>query len=165
MYFHHGFNTSSFYVWWTPDAVTSPYYGGFAAASTLSGGAYIAALDDGTTNYAGYAVYGSDNKPMRLALVNSDYYDGTGFRGSHNFSISGLSKGNTVTAKRLTAAHALVRQDEGGVVTYGGQIFGNASCGAQGRPVTEETRVTSDTTTFVLAASEAVIIELHQTYR
>ncbi|KAF4627478.1 hypothetical protein G7Y89_g10679 [Cudoniella acicularis] len=124
-HFHHGIYESSFYVWWTPYGVTSPYYGGYAAASALAGGAYISVLDSGLTNYAGYVIYSSSSKPVRVVLINTDYYDGTAKRSNHEFVLQGIFGTEQVVARRLTAESALARQDEGDVVTvWGAGVWG-----------------------------------------
>ena len=80
----------------------------------MAGASYILGLDEGTSNYAGYAVYGSDQTMTRIMLINTDYYSGNTTRPSEMFVVNGL-KGITVTARRFTAPSALSRVDEGEV--------------------------------------------------
>ncbi len=133
LHFHQGDNTTSFYVWWSLDLVNSPYYGGYVATAALAGASYAAALDDGTTNYASYVFYDAKLKPLRAVCINTDYFDGTGVRGEHTFTISGLGPAQSVTAKRLTAASALSRQDYGDAVTFGGQSFADKTMPDRGQ--------------------------------
>ncbi|KFY93270.1 hypothetical protein V500_03803 [Pseudogymnoascus sp. VKM F-4518 (FW-2643)] len=88
----------------------SPYYGAYTATAAMAGGSYISVLDAGTTNYAAYIIYDSSKKPLQALLYNSDYYSGTGTRGSKVFTLSGLTL-STIKAKRLTAANSNSRVD------------------------------------------------------
>lgn len=158
-YFHHGPYPTSHYTWWTPYGVTSPYYGGFAATMAMARGSYISALDDGTTDYAGYVIFSRSRKPIKLVLINSNYFGGTGKRCVQQFVLGGLCS-RRVVAKRLTATSALSRQDEGDLPTFGGQVFSNQTCQAQGRVAQESASVQDGTVTFDIGASEALLIEL-----
>lgn len=137
----------------------APYWGAYAAAAAMASGSYISALDDGTTNYAVYVIYDATQKPLRALLYNSDYYDGTGARGSENFVLEGLGP-TSVKAKRLTAANALSRVDQGSNPTFGGQVFGNGTCVISGTETFESASVVSGTATFTVAASEALLVYL-----
>ncbi|KAL3492086.1 hypothetical protein BJX62DRAFT_236520 [Aspergillus germanicus] len=159
--FHFQSYNTSYYVWWDKVSVRSPYYGGFVATEALSGGAYIKPLDDGTTNYAGYGIYDASKKLIKVVLINTDYYDGKGYRATKRFGVSGLLSGKIVTAKRLTAASALSRQDWGDAPTWAGQSFANHNCGMSGRERIESVRVKHGKATFSLAASEALLIQVH----
>lgn len=125
----------------------------------MAGGAYISSLDDGTSNYAGYVIYSAAEQPIRVVLINTDYYDGTGERTYQSFVLRGLVNA-TVVATRLTAASALSRQDFGDMPTFGGQVFSNQTCNAEGELVTEAVCVVDGSATFSVAASEALIIDL-----
>lgn len=117
----------------------------------------IAPLDDQSTAYAAYAIY-EDGSPVRVLLYNSDYYT-TGTRPSETFTLSGLAS-STVTAKRLTAAYATSRVDEGESPTVAGQTFGNGDCTIQGSESVETATVSGGEATFTLGASEALLVYL-----
>ena len=137
----------------------APYYGAYAATAAMAGGSYISALDAGTTNYAVYIIYDASKKPLRALLYNSDYYAGTGTRGTESFVLTGLSA-STVKAKRLTAASALSRVDQGSNPTFGGQEFANVTCAIGGTETFESSTVTGGQATFSVAASEALLVYL-----
>ena len=137
----------------------SPYYGAYAATAAMAGGSYISALDAGTTNYAVYIIYDSAKKPLRALLYNSDYYNGTGTRSMESFELTGLTA-TTVKAKRLTAASALSRVDQGSNPTFGGQMFANVTCAIDGTETYESTTVSGGQATFSVKASEALLVYL-----
>jgi hypothetical protein len=158
-YFHHGTLGACYYCWWGRYDMGSPYYGAYAATAAMAGGAYISALDAGTTNYAVYVIYDSSKKPLRALLYNSDYYAGTGTRGTESFVLTGLTA-TTVKAKRLTAASALSRVDQGSNPTFGGQMFANVTCVIGGTETYESTAVSGGQATFSVKASEALLVYL-----
>lgn len=135
----------------------APYYGAYFATMALAGASQIAPLDDGTTNYAGYLIY-TGNDIRKVLLYNSDYYNGTGTRSSKIFAIQNLSGCSAITARRLTAASAISRQDRGQNPTVAGQTFANGSCILQGTAVTETATVSGGVALFTLAASEALLV-------
>jgi hypothetical protein len=137
----------------------APYYGAYAATAAMAGGSYISALDDGTTNYAAYLIYDSAKKPLRALLYNSDYYNGSGARGTESFVLTGLTA-TTVKAKRLTAANALSRVDQGSNPSFGGQTFANVTCAISGTETFESTAVSGGEATFTVQASEALLLYL-----
>lgn len=137
----------------------APYYGATAAVAFLAGGAHLTALDTGSTGYAGYATFDSAGKPLRALLYNSDYYTGSGTRNSTSFVLTGLGSGS-VRAKRLTAASALSRQDQGGNPSWGGQTYANGTCVVGGTETFETVAVSGGQATFSLAASEALVVYL-----
>lgn len=137
----------------------APYYGAIFATAAMAGGAHIAAIDGGSGAYAVYAIYSPAGKPMRVALYNSDYYAGSGTRESQSFVLTGLTS-TIVTAKRLTAASALSRVDQGSSPTWGGQSYASGTCVATGLATLETTTVSSGKATFTLAASEALLVYL-----
>lgn len=157
--FHFQSYGTSYYIWWDKSGVRSPYYGGYVAAEVLAGQSYIAALDDGTTNYAGYVIYSKSKKPSKVVLINTDYFDGNGTRSSNEFTLTGLA-GKTVSAKRLTAASAMSRQDLGDAPTYGGKSFSNLGCELRGKEVVEKVSVKGGKAKLTLLASEAIIVTL-----
>lgn len=135
----------------------SPYYGAYMATAAMAGGAYIAALDNGLTNYGVYVVYDIHKKPLRAVLYNSDYYDGSATRTSQTFQLSSIV-GLTVKAKRLTGKTALSRVDTGESPSFGGQKFQDGTCKIMGNEVFETTIVTDGTASFTVAASEALLV-------
>jgi hypothetical protein len=157
-YFHHGTIGLCYYCWWGRYDMGAPYYGAYAATAALADGAYISALDPGTTNYAAYVIYDSSKKPLRALLYNSDFY-ASGTRPSVSFTLSGLTA-TSVQAKRLTAANANSRVDEGSNPTFGGQTFANVTCAIQGTATFETTSVVSGAASFTVYASEALLVYL-----
>jgi hypothetical protein len=148
----------SYYVWWDLVGVKAPYYGALLATEAMAGGDRIAALDNGTTNYAAYAIY-SKGTPKSMVLINTDIYTGDGERQTKEFAISGLTK-NSLFAKRLTAQSALARQEHGDLPTFGGQFISDTTCKLEGLARKEEVKVRSGTASFVLSASEALLVQL-----
>lgn len=161
IYFHFGTVGDCAYCWWGRGTVASPYYGGYFAAAALADGAYIGALDNGTSFMAGYAIYDAAKTPMGVVLYNSVYYDGNGTRPVETFVLEGLQRRSSVQAKRLTAPNGAVsRQDEGSNPTFAGQTFANGTCVKQGEEVVETVPVRHGTARFELAASEALLLDL-----
>ncbi|RDL31075.1 Glycoside hydrolase family 79 protein [Venustampulla echinocandica] len=156
-YFHHGTVGLCYYCWWGRYSMGAPYFGAYTATAAMAGGSYMSALDTGSTAYAVYIIYDSARKPLRALLYNSDYYSGSGSRSSQNFVLGGLS-GATVKAKRLTAASATSRVDQGSSPTFGGQTFADASCNIGGKETFEDKSVASGSATFTVAASEALLV-------
>lgn len=135
----------------------APYYGAYVATAALAGADQIAPLDGQNDGYAAYAIY-KDGSPIRVLLYNSDYYtDGT--RPSQTYTLTGLT-GDSVSAKRLTAASATSRVDEGDSPTFAGQTFADGTCEIQGTQEVESATVSGGQATFTLAASEALLITL-----
>lgn len=137
----------------------APYYGAYAAQAAMAGGSFISQLDAGSTGYAVYIIYDSARKPIHALLYNSDYYAGSGTRASSSFVLSGLP-GTSLKAKRLTAASALSRSDQGSTPSFGGQTFTDVTCKITGDEAYEMVAVTSGTATFNVAASEALLVYL-----
>ncbi|CAK7201835.1 hypothetical protein SEUCBS139899_004550 [Sporothrix eucalyptigena] len=158
-YFHHGTVGNCQYCFWGRYDMGAPYYGATAAVAFLAGASHLTALDTGSSNYAAYATYDSAGKPLRVLLYNSDYFNGTGTRSSSTFTLSGLTA-TSVKAKRLTAANALSRQDQGSLPTWGGQTYTNGNCVVSGTETYETTTVSSNSATFTLQASEALVVYL-----
>ncbi|CAK7208000.1 hypothetical protein SEUCBS139899_010834 [Sporothrix eucalyptigena] len=139
--------------------VYAPYYGATAATAALAGASYIAPLDNKTTNYAAYTTYDLSGSPLRVFLYNSDYFHGAGTRSSQTFELTGLNA-NSVQAKRLTAANALSRVDQGSPPTWGGQEYTNGNCVVSGTETFETATVTAGAATFTLQAAEALLVNL-----
>lgn len=79
----------------------------------LAGGEKIVAGDDGTSRYAQYVIYAQD-QPIRVVLLNTDYYSGNGTRNSTTFNLSGLTGSQTLKAIRFTAASSEVKTSKTG---------------------------------------------------
>ncbi|KAJ4424403.1 hypothetical protein N0V82_000924 [Gnomoniopsis sp. IMI 355080] len=158
-YYHQGTIGNCQYCFWGRYDMGAPYYGATAAVAFLSNGAHLTALDDGSTNYGGYTTFDSSGQPLRALLYNSDYFNGTGTRSSTSFVLTGLTA-SSVRAKRLTAASALSRQDQGGNPSWGGQYYTNATCVVGGTEVYETATVSGGQATFSLYASEALVVDL-----
>jgi len=158
-YFHHGTVGNCQYCFWGRYSMGAPYYGATAAVALLAGASHLTALDTGTTNYAAYVTFDSAGAPLRVLLYNSDYYAGTCTRSSTAFTLTGLTM-DSVKAKRLTAASALSRPDQGGNPSFGGQYFNNGTCTVGGTEIYETTAVSGGQATFVLKATEALLVYL-----
>jgi len=158
-YFHHGTIGACYYCWWGRYDMGSPYYGAYTAIAAMAGGSYISALDPGTTAYATYIIYDSAKKPLKALLYNSDYYNGTGTRGTEIFALAGLGSG-TLQAKRLTAPNSNSRVDQGSNPSFGGQRFANVTCDITGTETFESTAISGGSASFTVAASEALLVYL-----
>jgi hypothetical protein len=159
LYFHHGTIGACQYCWWGRYSMGAPYYGAYTAATALAGGSKIVMLDSGTTNYATYIIYGSNGKPLRAVLINTDYYSGTPPRGIQSFTLTGITTAS-VKAKRLTAANTEARVDQGSSPSFGGQEFENGTCVKTGTETYETTTVSGGAATFTVKASEALVVYL-----
>ena len=148
----------SYYAWWDLVGVKPASYGALLATEAMAGGDRIAALDNGTTSYAVYAIY-SKGTPKFMVLINTDIYTGDEERQTREFVISGLTK-NSLFAKRLTAQSALARQEHGDLPTFGGQSISDTTCKLEGLARKEEVKVRSGTASFVLSVSEALLVQL-----
>lgn len=173
MNFHQGTLGNSPYSWWgvditgvtnltlAPKYTFAPFYGAYFASTALANAGTVAMLDAGTTAQAAYAIYDKLGRIMRAVLYNSDYFDGTGVRGSANYTLTGLpatSLGLAV-ARRLTSAAATDKVELGQVPNFGGITFSNANCAAMGSAKHEVTSVVGGSATFTVAASEALLVE------
>ncbi|CAG8960513.1 hypothetical protein HYFRA_00008233, partial [Hymenoscyphus fraxineus] len=159
-YFHHGTVGLCYYCWWGRYSMGAPYYGAYAAQAAMAGGSFISQLDTGSDNYAVYVIYDSARKPIRVLLYNSDYYDGSGARGSSSFVLNNLPV-SVMKAKRLTAASALSRSDQGSSPTFGGQTFADVTCKIGGAENFETISATGKgISRLTVAASEALLVYL-----
>jgi hypothetical protein len=159
LYFHQGTAGKSYYVWFNEKGVLSPLYGGYVAAQAMAGGSRIKSLDDGSTNYAGYSIYGADAKVKKVVLINTDFFDGNGTRSAQEFVLEGLA-GKQVNALRLTAKSSLSRQDDGEAPTFGTVSVDDNTCQPSGKFVAEKVVMKGGSASFRLAASEALLITL-----
>ncbi|KAK4182482.1 beta-glucuronidase [Podospora australis] len=157
LYFHQGTIGNCQYCWWGRYSMGNPYYGAYFITAALAQADKIAPLDNFSTNYGAYAIY-KDNKPIRILLINSDYYE-SGTRGKQSYTLTGLTS-SSVTAKRLTGAKATSRQDQEAGATVSGQTFQDGTCKLQGTAADERATVTGGSVTFTLAASEALLVYL-----
>lgn len=158
-YFHHGTVGNCQYCFWGRYTMGAPYYGAYAATAAMAGGKYIQQLDDGKSNYAGYVIFDKKKKPLKALVYNSNFYNGSGTRGGVTFVLAGLAL-EKLTAKRLTAPSANSRVDQGGNPSFGGQAFVNGTCMISGLEDFEEVDIVNGTATFVVAASEALMVFL-----
>lgn len=159
-YFHHGTVGNCQYCFWGRYSMGAPYYGAYAAAALMAGASHLAALDSGSSNYAGYATFDARGLPLRVLLYNSDYYAGAGTRSAQSFTLTGLTSLMMVRAKRLTAASATSRVDQGSSPTFGGQKFGDGSCVKSGTETFETVAVSGGQATFSVKATEALLVYL-----
>jgi hypothetical protein len=137
----------------------APYYGAYAATAFMAKASYLTALDDGSTNYAVYVAFDANRAPLRALLYNSDYYGGSGTRSTQSFVLNGLTA-TSIRAKRLTAASAESRQDQGSIPTFGGQSFTDGTCVVQGTETFETVTVSGGSASLTVKASEAVLVYL-----
>ncbi|EKD18874.1 uncharacterized protein L3040_005097 [Drepanopeziza brunnea f. sp. 'multigermtubi'] len=161
-YFHHGTMGNCYYCWWGRHAIGAPYYGAYAATRAMAGGASIHALDAGKDAFAVYVVYDKQGRPLRAVLYNSEFFDGSGTRASQTFVLSGLGAVASVGARRLSAASANARADQGaaGSVTFGGLEFAAETCVSSGSDKVEKVAVTGGQVSLDVAASEALVVDL-----
>jgi len=70
----------------------TPYYGAYAATAFLAGMKYIAPLDNGSNNFAGYAAFSADGNVARLLLCNTNYSEGESWS-MEGFTLDGAISG------------------------------------------------------------------------
>ncbi|KAK4669095.1 uncharacterized protein QC763_0029010 [Podospora pseudopauciseta] len=159
IYFHQGTIGNCQYCWWGRFSMGNPYYGAYFITAALAEAQRIAPLDSFLNNFGGYAIY-KDNKPIRILLINSNYYE-SGTRSRESFTLTGLPSGLTsVLSKRLTGSSATSRSDRSSPATFGGQTFQDGTCVKQGIEQVEEASVGAGSVTLSLAASEALLVYL-----
>ena len=159
VYFHHGTVGACQYCFWGRYSMGAPYYGATAAVALMAGARTIAALDAGTTNYAAYASFDGEGRPLRVLLYNSDYYTGSGTRTAQAFTLTGLGAG-TVRAKRLTATGSGARVDKGDAMSFGGQQWTDGTCVVAGTETFETAKVENGQVVFEVKATEALVVYL-----
>lgn len=173
---------TALFNWWSSTQVEFPFYGGYLSALALHGVDQIIATDDGTSRYGQYVLF-KKGEPVKVVIVNTEYYSGTGARSTTDFVIksaltasgkkgrenphaaatkgprvlratAGSSDVTATTAKQGGAAHA--------GATIGGQSFSDDTCAIVGGPVFESPTVDAATgaTIVSVGASEAVIVYL-----
>jgi hypothetical protein len=82
-------------------------YGGYFTALAVTDGEQVIACDNGTDSYAQYVIY-KKGKPVKVVLINTDYYSGEGLRSQVDFTVTGLKQQKIVTTLRMTAANSEV---------------------------------------------------------
>ncbi|KAK7685216.1 hypothetical protein QCA50_011579 [Cerrena zonata] len=162
LYFHQGTIGNCAYCFWGTSSIFTPYYGvAFVSEFFGTDGVRVAMLDDGTSAIGVYAVYSASNVPVRLLVINSNYFDGTGTRATTSVSLTGLTTSTETTkAKRLTAPNATSRSDQGAAVTIGGSTSFTSTCTRSGTQNLEDVSVSGGAATVSLQASEALIVYL-----
>ncbi|KAH7161780.1 hypothetical protein EDB81DRAFT_854074 [Dactylonectria macrodidyma] len=163
LFYHQGTINQAFFNWWLSDQVNAPFYGGYFGALATSGGDYILASDNGADPYAQYVIY-KGKKPIKVVLINTDYYSGNGTRSATAFTLKGLRSGR-VKALRMTGPSSEttiphLQVDPLLEPSIGGRYFSNVDCSLQGRKRLEQFEVHNGHLTVSLKASEAVIIYL-----
>ena len=160
VYFHHGTVGACQYCFWGRYSMGAPYYGATAAVALMAGARTLAALDAGATNYAAYASFDGEGRPLRVLLYNSDYYAGSGTRTAQAFTLTGLGAG-TVRAKRLTApAGSGARVDKGDAMSFGGQQWTDGTCVVARAETFETVKVENGQAVFEVKATEALVVYL-----
>ncbi|KAI0785550.1 hypothetical protein C8Q75DRAFT_775360 [Abortiporus biennis] len=162
LYFHQGTIGNCAYCFWGQSSIFTPYYGAAFVSEFLgTNGVKLSMLDDGTSAIGVYVVYSSSNTPVRLLIVNSNYYAGSGTRTATTLSFTGLATtSGTKQAKRMTAPSATSRIDEGAAVTIGGSTSFTTSCLRTGTQAMESVGVSGNTMSVSVLASEALIVYL-----
>ncbi|TLD10910.1 hypothetical protein PgNI_06550 [Pyricularia grisea] len=135
---------AAFFNWWLDNQVNTPFYGGYTAALAVAGGDEINASDYGTDLFAQYVIY-KDGKPLKVVLVNTDYYSGSGTRNVTQFTMTGLTV-DKASAIRMAAPSSVTETtldqvDASLEPSIGGQYFANADCSIQGERKVEEFEV------------------------
>ncbi|KAL4252614.1 Glycoside hydrolase family 79 protein [Abortiporus biennis] len=162
LYFHQGTIGNCAYCFWGQSSIFTPYYGAAFVSEFLgTNGVKLSMLDDGTSAIGVYVVYSSSNTPVRLLIVNSNYYAGSGTRTATTLSFTGLATtSGTKQAKRMTAPSATSRIDEGAAVTIGGSTSFTTSCLRTGTQAMESVGFSGNTMSVSVLASEALIVYL-----
>lgn len=118
-------------------------------------------LDDGTSAIGIYATYSSSNAPVRLLVINTNYFDGSGTRSVADVSITGLvTVSGSKQAKRLTAPSATSRIDQGASITIGGTTLFSDDCSITSTQSLESVNVAGNELVVSVQASEALIVYL-----
>ncbi len=140
----------------------TPYYGAAFVSEFLgTDGVKVAMLDDGSSAIGVYATFSSSNTPVRVLVINTDYFDGNGTRSVANVTLTGLiTDSGARKAKRLTAPSATSEIDQGAPVTIGGTTAFAADCSISGTQSFESVNVSGHAATVFVRASEALIVYL-----
>lgn len=166
---HHSFlGTEVYYIlqaycFWGNSSVFAPYYGAALVSEFLGPDrTKLVMLDDGTSALAAYAVYTTANVPVRLLVINSDYYDGSSTRPRSMVSFTGLRQTTSTrplsvaAVRRMTAPSATALTN---VTIAGGESF-TSSCARTGSTTLESVRVANGSLSVSVQASEALIVLL-----
>ncbi|KAF8584898.1 glycoside hydrolase family 79 protein [Ramaria rubella] len=163
LYFHQGTIAACPYCWWGQGIVDGPYYGAaFLSEALGTDGHSVAMLDAGTNSTAVYGIYSAAGVPIRVLIINTAYFNGTGTRTTTTVPLTGLRSGaSMLSAKRMTAPAATSTVAAGGTspITLGGQSF-TAACMRTGTQVLESVPTASGSASLTLKASEALIVFL-----
>lgn len=139
-----------------------PYYGAaFLSEALGNDGHSVAMLDSGTDTTAVYAVYSHSGKSIRVLVMNTAYFNGTGTRSTVTVPLTGLYDSYHLLARRLTAptATSTVVARDISPITLGGQFF-TPRCVLTGTQVQERVAVSSGFASVTLKASEALLVFL-----
>ncbi|GJJ07592.1 hypothetical protein Clacol_001795 [Clathrus columnatus] len=165
LYFHQGTIADCAYCWWGENIVDGPYYGAAFLSEALGiDGHSVSMLDNGTDSMAVYAIYSSSGVVLRILLINTEYFDGTGTRVSTTVPLAGLKTTNRpdmLSAKRLTAplANSIVSANGSSPITLAGQSF-DGLCSLTKNEVIELIPVHNNSVSVSLQASEALLVSL-----
>ncbi|KAI9162699.1 hypothetical protein HJFPF1_04290 [Paramyrothecium foliicola] len=164
LYYHQGtINQVAFFNWRSNTQIELPFYGSYMAALALDNGDQVVASDEGTDSCAQYIIY-RKRKPCKVLLIYTDYYSGQGERTKITFTLTGLSspktKGLRMTAPSSEVTATSAKNNKAQAVTIGGQAFSDTTCNLVNKRVLETARVQHGEASFVLAASEALLLYL-----
>jgi len=161
LYFHQGTIAACPYCWWNDTTVNAPFYGAaFLSQALGTDTTHIAQLDTSTNNTAVYAFFNSSSVPVRILVINSALYSGSGTRTSTTVSFTGVGGSNrTLRALRLTGSSANAVIANGDSVTIGGSSFGG-TCLANKAQTFESVSLAKGAFSVSLLASEALYIQL-----
>ncbi|KAI0047467.1 glycoside hydrolase family 79 protein [Auriscalpium vulgare] len=162
LYFHQGTIGNCQYCFWGRYTTAAPFYGAYFVSQFLgTDGHTVSMLDDGTGTLATYAVFSASGAPLRVLVLNSAYFNGTGSRAATSVPLSGLPGADgTRRALRMSALSAAARVDQSGNVTIGGGLTFTGDCVSAGTQVFESVSVQSGQATVSVLASEALIVFL-----
>lgn len=160
LYFHQGTISDCAYCFWGQSSIFSPYYGAAFVSEFLgTNGAKVAMLDNGTSAIGVYAVFNASNSPVRLLVINTNYYSGTGTPATSAVTLSGFGTTNGTDlklAKRMTAPSATATSG----VTIGGSTSFTGTCARSGAQAMESVTVSGGTMSVSVRASEGLIVFL-----
>ncbi|KAI5309961.1 hypothetical protein KEM55_002048 [Ascosphaera atra] len=157
--FHHGTIGQCGYCWWQ-DSVKAPFYGAYMGALTFSKAFKIIQLDSGNDRHAAYALYDSQDKLLRILLLNTEFHSSGSQQQSVEVKLSGIGQRvRHLYATQLTA-DATDAVAGNGTISNAGQTFTGDECGLEGQESTEAVKVRNGKAMVTLKASEAVLLDL-----
>ncbi|KIJ25823.1 glycoside hydrolase family 79 protein [Sphaerobolus stellatus SS14] len=160
LYFHQGTIANCAYCWWGQNIVDGPYYGAaFLSQAIGTDGHSVAMLDSGTDSTVIYGIFSSSGLPLRVLIINTAFFNGTGTRSSVTVPLTNIQNTIPVTAQRLTAPAATSVVPTGGTspITLAGRTF-TPACTSSGTQVVENVSVISGSANVTVAASEALLV-------